>query len=131
MEGRHPVFVYGSLLRGLGNHALLMRHQAAFLGEAFTEEATFSMVSLGAFPAICWGGCQRIKGEVYQVDDAGIAALDRLEGTPSFYKRERIAVVLDGERVMVWTYLLASGNSYRSPVPGGDWRAHIAAARGR
>jgi gamma-glutamylcyclotransferase (GGCT)/AIG2-like uncharacterized protein YtfP len=47
----------------------------------------------------------RIRGEVYEVDDAGLDALDDLEGHPRDYRRERARVELDsGETVTAWLY---------------------------
>src|SRR5690606_19616506 len=91
----YRVFVYGTLRRGEANHRLLER--ATFLREARTIPA-FSLRDLGAFPGLFAGGHTPVVGEVYEVDAATLARLDRLEGHPSFYRREPIALD-DGERV--------------------------------
>ncbi len=79
-------------------------------------------MSLGAFPALIEGGTTRVVGEVYEVDDATLAALDRLEGVPRFYVRLPVrlergapvdAYVLPAERVVG-----------RNAIPGGDWRGY-------
>ena len=104
---RHRVFVYGSLLKGLGNHIVLCRKGSAFDGVTETVEDSFEMVSMGAFPAVFRLPSEhagvRVRGEVYEVTDAGLRALDRLEGHPRFYKREKIALK-DGSKA--WAYMM-------------------------
>lgn len=113
------VFVYGTLRRGECNHEVL--RGARFVGAARTEPR-YRLVDLGAFPAMLAGGTTAVAGEVYEVDGATLAALDRLEGTPRFY--ERAVVVLEGG-TEVQAYLLRAGS--RGPVrliASGDWRSH-------
>ncbi len=115
------VFVYGTLLRGEGNHRVLCGGE--FVREA-TTRAEFSMFSLGAFPGVSRGGRTAIVGEVFVVDELVLARLDALEGHPSFYRREEIALD-DGE--VVSAYLLPF-ESYadRAPIESGSWRKHRA-----
>ena len=62
-----------------------------------------------------------MAGEVYEVDQATLAALDRLEGHPRFYRRTRIALE-DGAAVE--TYLLAPEQVEGRPViDSGNWRS--------
>ncbi len=117
------VFVYGSLLAGLGNHHVLQRHRAALAGLATTAEARFQMWSLGAFPAVSRGGRQRIQGEVYRVGTEGLRALDRLEGHPEFYRRELLPVVLCDRVESAWAYLRPASQRRGPLVSDGDWRA--------
>jgi len=75
---RHRVFVYGSLLKGLGNHGLLRRNGSKFDGVTETTEDAFEMVSMGSFPAVFrlpskYEGT-RVRGEVYEVTDAGLGS---------------------------------------------------------
>ena len=112
------VFVYGTLRAGEPNHYLLDHH--AMVRRARTEPA-FELVSLGAFPAMIAGGATAVVGEVYDVDAVTLAALDRLEGHPRFYRRTRIALE-DGAAVE--TYLLAPEQVEGRPViDSGNWRA--------
>jgi gamma-glutamylcyclotransferase (GGCT)/AIG2-like uncharacterized protein YtfP len=113
------VFVYGSLLQGFGNHGLLARGGALFVGESKTGRG-LGLWSCGSFPAMRPArGAAPVRGEVYVVDDDCLAALDRLEGHPRHYRRER--VILAGG-------LLAQTYIYQPPVDGlrrvasGDWR---------
>ncbi len=118
------VLVYGSLMSGHANHRLLV--SATFLRVAHTEPA-FTLLNLGAFPAMIAGGATSVRGEIYDVDDATLAALDRLEGHPGFYRRELVPL-RDGARV--FAYVLASGAERRHDiVESGDWRDHRCASK--
>ncbi len=112
------VFVYGTLLAGEPNHRLLAR--ARLVTEARTKPA-FKLRDLGAFPGLVRGCAHAVAGKVYEVDELTLAALDRLEGHPRFYKRTRIALE-DG--AVVETYLLAPEQVEGRPViDSGSWRA--------
>jgi gamma-glutamylaminecyclotransferase len=122
---QHLVFVYGTLREEEVNHDLLVR--ARFVAEARTEPC-FDLFDLGAFPAMSTGGETAVLGEVYAVDDATLARLDRLEGHPSFYQRTRIRLD-DGREVQ--TYLMDRARMRgRVLIASGDWRAHHARERG-
>lgn len=111
------VFVYGTLLAGEPNHRLLTG--ARLVTEARTKPA-FELRDLGAFPGLV-RGAHAVAGEVYEVDEPMLAALDRLEGHPRFYRRTRIALE-DG--AVVETYLLAPEQVEGRPViDSGSWRA--------
>jgi gamma-glutamylaminecyclotransferase len=113
------LFVYGSLCAGEPNHRLLLR--ATLVGTGRTEPR-FTLHDHGAFPAMVAGGMQAIVGEVYEVDDVTLAALDRLEGVPTFYQRVPIALADGGTAE---TYTRTSAQVARCPiVASGDWRAH-------
>ena len=117
LNGRAQVFVYGTLLRGEPNHRLLAG--SPLVGEARTEPA-FELVSLGPYPALVGGGATSVKGEIYEVDMATLAALDRLEGHPSFYQQKRIRLE-SGEEALA--YLLPKDQANGRPrIESGDWR---------
>ncbi len=122
----HPelVFVYGTLKRGHGNHHWLL--EAPFLGEAVLPDVVLH--DLGPFP-MAVPGEGLVRGEVYGVDAAGLARLDRLEGYPRLYDRRPLALA-DGRRA--WVYLgrphqvrhvsaIADG-CWRGPAPGAALR---------
>lgn len=124
---RHRVFVYGSLLAGLPNDRHLVG--ARLLGAATMSGLTLHDYAPGAYPAAV-DGVGDVTGEVYEVDDVGLARLDRLEGHPRFYRRvPRAAELAHGPELLVWVYLM--GNAGREglgePIASGDWRAHLAA----
>lgn len=111
------VFVYGTLLRGEGNHRLLDR--ARRIGDARTT-ATFTLLDLGAWPAMVAGGSTSVRGELYEVDAATLRALDDFEGDPDEYRRTRIE--LDDGRVADAYLLAAPASADARVIASGDWR---------
>jgi gamma-glutamylcyclotransferase (GGCT)/AIG2-like uncharacterized protein YtfP len=113
------VFVYGTLLSGEPNHRRL---RGARLVAAARTEPRYTLVSLGPYPALIEGGATSVTGEVYDVDDELLGALDRFEGVPTLYRR--VVVHLLGGSV-AQGYVLAgeSGRKCRL-IPGGDWREY-------
>lgn len=100
-------FVYGTLLRGFGNHPILCRLGGQFLGEA---------ISVRPFPLVVTdlpylldhpGEGFLVEGEIYRIPETGWERLDRLEGHPHFYFRRVEEFELNGEIVRSWTYFLA------------------------
>lgn len=113
------VMVYGTLKRGNGNHSLL--EKSDYLGPAVTEEAKYTMVDYGFFPAVIPSGEMVIHGEAYDVSDGVLARLDRLEGHPNFYTRTRVKTNF-GE---AWMYLIKPETLKDAKYPvieGGIWR---------
>ncbi len=112
------VFVYGTLLAGEPNHRLLSR--ARLVAEGRTPPS-YELRDLGAFPGLVSGGTDAVAGEVYEVDAATVAALDRLEGHPVFYCRTAITLEDGGA---VETYLIPLERVAGRPViSSGSWRA--------
>ncbi|MFI5302134.1 MAG: gamma-glutamylcyclotransferase [Polyangiales bacterium] len=115
----HAIFVYGSLRSGERNHGVL--GGALCIGDARTEPR-FTLHDLGAFPGLVAGGASHVHGDVYAVDAGTLAALDRLEGHPRYYRRAPIRLE-DGREVE--TYLLTARQVVGCPiVESGDWRAY-------
>lgn len=86
------VFVYGTLKRGGSNHLFLAGQK--FLGSARTQPG-FTLYSLGDYPGMVRtpGDADGVTGELWSVDDATLAELDRLEGLDEGLY-ERIDVLL-------------------------------------
>lgn len=119
----HRIFCYGTLMKGHGNHRLLLKETTKALGKASTPSA-FTMVHLGGFPGIIRGGETSIQGEVYEVDAETLARLDRLEGHPDFYRREPIEGLLmpDGSHLDAEVYVLPASYLARGKtIPSGVW----------
>ncbi len=93
----HLIFVYGTLKRGFPNHALL--DGARFVGEATTLER-YPMIVQGRYfsPVVIpeAGTGHHIVGEIWEVDDERLAALDELETThlPTGYIRQSIDIAM-------------------------------------
>ena len=118
-EGKIKVFVYGTLRRGeLRNRVL---QSSEFLGDTKTAPI-FTMLHLGAYPGVIKRGETPIIGELYSIDESTLRDLDRIEGHPTFYKREVVGLD-NGESA--WMYLLAPTYSatadMRSIIKNGDW----------
>jgi gamma-glutamylaminecyclotransferase len=116
MPAQHLVFVYGTLLRGLSNHALLA--EARFLGPARTKAAYALYVDY--FPKVIREEpVSPIAGELYLVDGLTLARLDDLEDHPFEYRREQVLVIMDdGAEARAWLYFhLRPGGDL---VAGGD-----------
>lgn len=92
------LFTYGSLMSGEPNHPVLTRCKAKFLKSDTLEAIKLS--TRYPFPAIT-EGLGLVKGEVYEIDRAGIIHLDSFEGHPDFYQRREV-VTESGETV--WAY---------------------------
>jgi gamma-glutamylaminecyclotransferase len=113
---RPRVFVYGTLRRGEGNHAFISA--ATLLGEARTLPR-FTLYNLGPFPALVPEGANAVLGEVYEVDDATLARLDRLEGCPSLYQRTPITLA-DGSLAFTYVQRLDQVRG-RAKIASGNW----------
>jgi gamma-glutamylcyclotransferase (GGCT)/AIG2-like uncharacterized protein YtfP len=105
----HRVFVYGTLRRGFSNHALLARSK--FAGEAATLR-TYWMITTGPFPVLLddvpadFGVAPlAVAGEIYHVDDATLAQLDRLEREGIAYDRKVTEVFEAGHKVEAHIYV--------------------------
>jgi gamma-glutamylcyclotransferase (GGCT)/AIG2-like uncharacterized protein YtfP len=117
--GAHLVFVYGTLKAGESNHHWLAG--APFLGRHLLPGVRLH--DLGPYPMalLTDGDADVIHGEVYSVDDAGLARLDRLEDFPHLYDRS-LRTLADGRRA--WIYHGPPERVRGTPrVPLGDWRS--------
>ena len=88
----NTIFVYGTLKRGGSNHFFLRGQK--FLGNARTVPG-FTLYSLGDYPGMVRAPSDTVgvTGELWSVDDACLAELDRLEGLDEGLY-ERIDVLL-------------------------------------
>lgn len=98
----HRVFIYGTLKRGFPNHQAGLA-AARFLGRVRTHVA-FPLVIGGRWfsPYLLdeAGRGQRVFGELFQVDDTGLARLDEMEGVghPRGYRRILVGLVEPDEK---------------------------------
>ncbi len=109
------IFVYGSLKKGFGNHAFLNRHaDTQFCGSTQTDHC-YKMAGYknGSFPYVLPASVSldlpeiRINGEIYEVSEACLESLDRLEGHPHYYTRCQIYI----DRIPVYIYLIIDESS--------------------
>lgn len=121
----HRVFVYGTLRRGQRNHHLL--GASRFAGEAATLRA-FWMITTGPFPVLLdevpddFGvPALAVAGELYHVDDAALAELDRLEREGVAYDRKVTEVYEAGHKVEAHIYVGVAGYWHPRGLPA--WTA--------
>ncbi len=104
MEGMEKLFVYGTLKKGFGNHSYLKG--ARFLGRARTKHR-YALYEDGVPFLVKTPPIAQVKGEVYEVSEEILERIDKLEGHPTVYRREKIEVVMEenGKVVKAWVYL--------------------------
>ncbi len=98
------LFVYGSLMRGGKHHAELA--DARFVGPAATERRC-GVVRVAEYPALVPGN-DVVPGELYEIDETSLLALDAFEG--EMYRRDTVA--LDDGRVVLAYVLAAAAGPY-------------------
>lgn len=107
MARKIKVFVYGTLKKGFRNHHFLedFKGEKAFAPgiDLHKGEAPFPYAKRGESTAI---------GELYEIDDETFKMLDKLEGHPSFYRREETRIVGDGIDTTAWIYLYSHADQY-------------------
>jgi gamma-glutamylcyclotransferase (GGCT)/AIG2-like uncharacterized protein YtfP len=93
------VFVYGSLLSGLGNHHVMMNAKGTFItiGKScnkfyLTGRTDKEFPYMTDIPLHSTQTSKNIVGEVYEVTDEGLTILDVLEDYPIEYNRHLIDV---------------------------------------
>jgi len=111
------VFVYGTLMRGGRYHHLVAASPC--LGEVQTV-ARFALYDLGPYPAMV-AGDSVVTGELYRIEEATLAALDRLEAHPTYYRRSSIDLC-DGRQALAYLFVDTDELSAAEPIPSGDWR---------
>ena len=113
----HRVFVYGTLLAGQANARCakpLRRHHAWTQGTLYDTGR--------GYPAFTKDGDTKVSGELLAVNDESLAAMDRLEGYPSHYRREEITVYTVHGRFKAWVYIMNKLPDGATVINGGDWR---------
>ena len=117
------VAVYGTLLTGEGNFRVgadaLDRKTCRLRGTLYDPHYGFpAFVPKGR-------GAFDVAGEVLTVTPETFARLDRLEGYPNLYGRERVPALLeDGSRVEAWVYVMRRLPEGSKVIDSGDWCAY-------
>jgi|688.fasta_scaffold04815_23 gamma-glutamylcyclotransferase (GGCT)/AIG2-like uncharacterized protein YtfP len=113
-----PLFVYGTLMRGQANHHFLAGSR---FGGAWRMPGLM-LHDLGPFPmavATTDTAADSVQGELWWIDAACLARVDRLEGHPRLYERRQLPLE-GGQRA--WVYLGRPRQVRHSPLlPDGRW----------
>jgi gamma-glutamylaminecyclotransferase len=106
------IFVYGTLQRGRANHHVLADLGARFIRSALSI-APRTLVVLGPNPPVLRADSTRdasatcVRGEIHEIDDAALTALDIFEGCPTLFAREPITLTTDAGDIEAFVYVLA------------------------
>ncbi|AOS45291.1 Gamma-glutamylcyclotransferase family protein ytfP [Lacunisphaera limnophila] len=114
------LFVYGTLKRGGSNHHFLAGQ--VYIGPARTQPG-FILYSLGDYPGMVRapGDTLGVTGELWTVDDACLAELDRLEGLDEgLYERVDVLLAPPSPASSAQTYLYLHPHHGLAPI-GDTW----------
>jgi len=114
------IFVYGTLKRGGSNHVFLNNQR--LLGAARTTPG-YTLYSLGDYPGMVRapGDTAGVTGELWVVDDACLAELDRLEGLDEgLYERVDVLLAPNHLAASAQTYLYLGQFDGLQPL-GSEW----------
>ena len=122
-----PVFVYGTLKRGYGNHHLLTN--ALYLGTASTKDKWTMVGKDMSFPYVVLKDDKeghQVKGECYMVDAVTMMGLDRLEGVAyNHYKKVRVPLLFSDDNTEQEAIMYIACNlprSYDTEVKLEEWK---------
>lgn len=104
-KGSVRVFVYGTLKRGLGNYITMQKAGGQFMGFDHIE-GNFKLAEIGGLPAVVpdLTKTNKVYGQLFCMDEEGLAVLDLLEGHPNFYTRSKIRTESRDKRA--WVYFM-------------------------
>jgi gamma-glutamylcyclotransferase (GGCT)/AIG2-like uncharacterized protein YtfP len=128
--GERHVFVYGTLRGGGSNDIARLAQDARLAPPLHVADASIAgtLYDLGAYPGALLGGSGRVHGEIYRIDAALEARLDRLEevmpdDSGEYRKRERV-IEAEGRRWSCLVYEIHPDRiAGRAVIESGDWFA--------
>jgi gamma-glutamylcyclotransferase (GGCT)/AIG2-like uncharacterized protein YtfP len=83
-----------------------------------------------AYANICHDPCGTVEGVLYRLaDEREITKLDHYEGTPVFYSRECMPIVINGGVQPAWVYIANPAFREQGLLPSADYMAHLLAGR--
>lgn len=119
--GTHHVFVYGTLMTNMRNHARLDEKGTELIAHSAIIDGDFHMFPMKTgngytAPIVLYGdsGESRgiVHGELYKISNTMLMKLDMFEGHPEVYRRVKLPIAHDSKtasRVMnAWVYLYAN-----------------------
>jgi gamma-glutamylcyclotransferase (GGCT)/AIG2-like uncharacterized protein YtfP len=129
-RSRFLVFVYGSLRKGFGNHALLKEPSTKFIGPATIRAKLFTQHWGWPFIIFSQSNKNHVVGEIYEVNYTTFQRLDALEGysprhSYGLFVRKHANATMGLLQIRVWVYeggLGLQGSGTKTELPSGDWR---------
>lgn len=103
VDCRHPVFVYGTLMRGQRAHHMLQSCPC----EGTYLLRDYAMYDLVRYPGIVVSSGESVVGELYLVDDQTLARMDEYEENGSLYHRRYVTVSRGGQERAAQVYVYA------------------------
>ena len=96
------IFVYGSLKRGFWNDFFL--RNSRFIGEYHTC-SNYGLIVNNELPyMVSFVSLYTIHGEIYDVSDEELKAIDKLEGNGKWYTRREITLTNGVEQINAYAY---------------------------
>ena len=117
------VFVYGTLRQGAPNHNIIKMGRCELVGKVVVSGYDMFDTGMG-YPGVIEGDGD-VTGEVWNVDDDTVKALDMLEGVPHLYTKGEVDTPYGN--AIIYLYANAKrllGEDYawiRNQVVYGDW----------
>lgn len=109
----HKLFVYGTCRIGGCNHQYLDGRSPLSVSARLEGAHLYDM---GPYPALVESDSGVVIGELYEVDDATLRAIDDLEDHPYLYqRREGKVLTSSGHEETAWVYW------FRHSVEFGEW----------
>lgn len=110
------IFVYGTLRRGGTNHFRMA-------GMDFISSATVHgmLYRVDWYPALILNpDAPMVRGEIYQINDTSLPALDEYEGA-QYHRVRTTATDTRGQEHEVWIWEWIDSTETLQPIPDGDW----------
>ena len=129
MEKTNKLFVYGILKRGFSLD--LSREGAKFIGEAILQPA--NLYSIGAGVGLLLENEGKVHGEVFEIPNERMWKwLDRIEGHPHLYQRQRVWPVLthSNDEVEAYVYVYQRPEYLGRLIESGNYDDNSGYARG-
>ncbi|MDX3905664.1 MAG: gamma-glutamylcyclotransferase [Pigmentiphaga sp.] len=125
------VFVYGTLRRGEINDIERLARQRGLPAPVALGEASVAgrLVDFGDWPGLIEQAGPRVRGEVYLVEEALLAAMDEVEeydpAGDSLFVRRRVEIQIGGQRLPCNYYpIQAHLVGLATPIDHDDWIAY-------
>lgn len=118
--------VYGTLRKGFGNHGLLIRCGAKYVGIGHTKEL-MKLVASGIPFLSRESKVSHVIIEVYEIPNENLHLVDGLEGHPDWYKRDYTTIIMEDKSeldVQVYFNEVSAKESRNVLIESGDYKEY-------